>query len=310
MLNNIFIFAVSMFLVIKGAAIATKYSAKLAEGFNMSKYVLAFIIVSIISILPEAFISINSALVGIPSFGISTLFGSNVADLTLIFAIIVIVAQRGVKVESKILKNIYTYPLILLLPLILGLNGHYSRFDGAALIIAGLVFYYMAFKNASETNVIKIKDGENRTKSILYLIGSLVMLLIGAHFTVSSAVDIASILKINPILIGMLLVGLGTTLPELFFSLKAVKKEDDDLAIGDILGTVLADATILVGIMALINPFAFSTKIIYVTGLFMVGASIMTFHFMRSGQTLSKKEGYYLLSYWLVFVLVEFLVNR
>jgi cation:H+ antiporter len=136
------------------------------------------------------------------------------------------------------------------------------------------------------------------------------MLLIGAHFTVSSAIDMATLLKISPVLIGILLISLGTTLPELFFSLKAVKKEDDDLAIGDILGTVLADATILVGIMALINPFAFSTKIIYVTGLFMVGASIMTFHFMRSGQTLSKKEGYYLLSYWLVFVLVEFLVNK
>lgn len=99
-------------------------------------------------------------------------------------------------------------------------------------------------------------------------------------------------------------------MPELFFSLKPMKKKDDSLAIGDILGTVLADITIVVGILALVSPFFFPQKIIYITGMFMVAALFVLFHFMRSGRTISKKESYSLFAFWLVFVFVEFVVNN
>lgn len=107
----------------------------------------------------------------------------------------------------------------------------------------------------------------------------------------------------------MLVVSLGTTLPELFYSLKSVKKEDDELAVGDILGTVLADATIVVGIIAFINPFHFPIKIIYVTGCFMMLASFILVNFMISGKTISKKEGYLLFIFWITYVITELIVN-
>ena len=107
----------------------------------------------------------------------------------------------------------------------------------------------------------------------------------------------------------MLIIGVGTTMPELFFSLSAVKKNHDSLAIGDILGTVLADATIVVGILSLISPFSFPLKIIYSTGIFMVLSSFLLFYFMRSGKTITKKESYLLFSFWLIFVFVEIILN-
>ena len=136
------------------------------------------------------------------------------------------------------------------------------------------------------------------------------LLLVGSHFTVTSAVALAQALYITPILIGMLVVGLGTTMPELFFSLKAIRRKDDGLAIGDILGSVLADATIVIGILALISPFFFPVKIIYVTGIFMVTASFVLLNFMRSERVLSKKEGYLLLAFWLLYVIVELTLNK
>src|SRR3989338_8821379 len=110
MLNNLFIFIVSLFLVIKGATFAPKYATRLAESFRLSRYTIGFIVVAIISILPETFIGINSALAGAPSFGLGVLFGSNIADLTLVFTAIIFFAGRGVKVESKILKKQSAYP--------------------------------------------------------------------------------------------------------------------------------------------------------------------------------------------------------
>ncbi|HLP86544.1 MAG TPA: sodium:calcium antiporter [Candidatus Paceibacterota bacterium] len=315
MLENLFIFVVSAFLIIKGATLSTKYAFQIADSFKISKYVVGFIIVAIISIIPETFVSINSAIAGVPSLGLGTLFGSNIADLTLVFVIIILIAGRGIKVESKILKNNTVYPFFLLIPIVLGLDGYYSRWEGLGLIIAGVIFYYMAFKNGENKQNVNspvTTEKSNRSdssKNIWMLIFSLAMLLIGSHFIVTSTVSIATAIGISSVVLGMLVLGIGTTMPELFFCLSAVKENHDSLAIGDILGTVLADATIVVGILALISPFAFPRKIIYITGMFMVVSAFMLFYFMRSGKLLSKKESYLLFFFWAMFVFIEVLMN-
>jgi cation:H+ antiporter len=310
MLDSIFILAVSLILVIKGATLATQHAAVIAEGFQLSKYTVGFIIVAVISILPETFISINAALSGEPAFGLGLLFGSNVADLTLIFAILVFVAGRSLQVEGKILKSHAAYPFILLLPLVLGFNGHYSRLEGLALIIAGAVFYYLALRNGADHTAPAQEVHGKKGRHWILLIASLALLLVGAHFTVSSAVDLAHLIGISPVLIGMLIVSLGTTMPELFFSLKAMRRRDDSLAVGDLLGTVLADATIVVGIIALITPFAFPKEIVFVTGAFMIMSSFMLFYFMESGRRITNKEARLLFFFWVMFVIIGFFVNQ
>lgn len=308
MTNDLFILAAALFLVGKGATLATRYAALLARHFRLSKYAIGFIIVAVISILPETMIAVNAALEGIPSLGLGTLLGSNIADLTLIVAIIVFFARRGLSIEGKIVKNHLVYPLMLLLPVVLGLNGHYSRLDGLALIIAGGVFYYLALRDGTDgTLPVPKRDGWRRSFFMLLL--SMAILLTGAHFAVIAAEALASDLGVSVVLIGMFVIGLGTTMPELFFSLRSVRKRDDSLALGDILGTVLADATVVVGLLALIQPFDFPHRIIYVTGMFMVAASFVLFRFMKTGHVISKKEASVLFLFWLTFVCAELVVN-
>lgn len=309
MILNLVIFCISLFLVIKGATLSTKYATGVAESFGLSKYVVGFIIIAIISILPETLITINSGLTGNPSFGLGTLLGSNVADLTLVFVITVAVAKRGIKIESKIIKNNVIYPFILLLPIILGMDGSYTRLEGVILILIGLIFYFLAIRGGLTENAEGLVPKSNKYKNSFYLLLSMVILLVGAHFTVTSATGLAENIGISPIFIGMFVVGLGTVIPELLFSVKAIKKNDDSLAVGDLLGTVLADATIVVGLLALITPFNFPVKIIYVTGVFMVMASFLLFYFMRSGKTLTQKESFMLFMFWVLFVLIEVALN-
>jgi cation:H+ antiporter len=308
--KDIFIFFVAIAMVLKGATMATKYAVHLAQSFKLSKYTIGFIVIAIISVLPETFIALSSSVQGVPSFGLGMLFGSNIADLTLVFAAIILLTGRSLKVESKILKNHNIYPFLLFLPLVLGFDGYFSRPEGLTLIIAGGIFYYLSLKNGMVERTISLTDGSNRFKNSMMLLVSMAILLVGSHFIVTSASSFAYYLGINPILVGMLIVGLGTTIPEFFFSLKSARRQDDSLAIGDILGTVLADATVVVGILALLNPFFFPPRIIYVTGVFMLIASLVLFHFMRSGRTLSKKESYWLIIFWLIFVIVEFIANK
>jgi cation:H+ antiporter len=306
MLNNLFILAASLALVVKGATMATTYAEKLSQSLPISRYAVGFIIVAIISILPETLIGVSAAINNTPEFGLGVLFGSNVADLTLVFAVILFFAGRGLKIESRILKNRAIYPALLALPLVLGFDGFYSRAEGLALIIAGIAFYYLTLRDSSSDEPIPDEAKNDRAKNTFFLLVSMAMLLVGAHFTVGSATAVATLAGVSPILIAMLVVGLGTTMPELFFSLQSVKEKDDSLAVGDLLGTVLADATIVVGILALIHPFAFPISIIYLTGGFMVLASFILFRFMRTGHTLTTHEGNLLFTLWVVFVFVEF----
>lgn len=308
MLTESFIFCASMFVVIKGATLATKHATNLAESYRLSKYVVGFLVVAVISILPETIISLNAALDGVPEFGLGMLFGSNIADLTLIFAIIIFATGRGLKVESHILKNRFVFPAVLMLPLLLGTDGYYSRIDGLVLIIVGGVFYYLALRGGID-ETLPVPNGEGRWWHVVKLLGSMFLLLVGAHFTVESAVAISSGLGISPILVGMLVVGLGTTMPELFFGLKAANRRESPLVFGDLLGTVLADATVVIGLLALVSPFNFPIRIVYVTGVFMVLASVLLFYFMKTGRFLSRREAYILLGFWATFVVVELMYN-
>ncbi len=302
MLSLLFL-ALSLFLVIKSAVYAMKYATRVSESMHLSKHLVGFVIVAIISALPETFISISSVIQGTPSLGVGTLFGSNVADLTLCFAIILFASRHNIKIESRILKMNIFYVFTLLIPIIFGLDGHYSRIEGIVLILAGLSFYaHMLQNNPSET---PRKRQNFSWKYIAYLVISLAALLLGAHFTVHFGVELANTLNVNPILIGLLIVGLGTTLPETFFSISAVRNNQDSLALGDILGTVMTDATIVVGIMALIQPFAFDKRIVYVTGFSMISASILLFRLMKSGRVLTKAEGYILILFYGIFVASE-----
>jgi len=311
MILQILIFAVSIFLIIRGATLSTRFSGRIAKSFNLSNYVVGFLIVAVISITPEAFVAINSAISGVPSMGLGTIFGSNIADLTLVFAIVVLVAGRSLKIESKILKSNLIYPFFFLIPIALGIDGAYNRGEGLCLIIAGVIFYYLAFHQSQEgeEKKSKIKFDKKIKKDILYFVLSLLVLLVGSHFIVESGVKIAEYLTISPAVIGLFFIGLGTVIPELLFSISAVKKDQDSLAIGDLLGTVLADATILVGLIAFIKPFEFPIKIIYIAGIFMFAAAFMLYYLMRSGKILSKREGYLLILFWLIFVLMEVTIH-
>ena len=176
------------------------------------------------------------------------------------------------------------------------------------LIITGAIFYYLAFRSGFSRPPARTPT-DHRGKNFFFLLLCMAVLLGGSYFTVTSATTLAGNLGINPVLIGMLIVGIGTTMPELLFSLESVRQRDEALALGDVLGTVLADATVVVGILALINPFSFPQKIIYITGTFMVFSAFLLFSFMRSGRILSKKEGGLLFAFWVLFAFVEFFLH-
>jgi cation:H+ antiporter len=306
MIDTFFIFAFALFLVIKGATLATKYASRLASDLNLSKYTVGFIVIAVISVLPEAFIAITAAVNGVPTLGLGTLIGTSFADITLILGLVTVIAGRGMKIENRIISRNRGYPFLILLPLILGWDGQYTRVEGAVLFIAGAVFYFLAF--SSEKNIrykVSFALVKEKALTVFLLLAAMGVLLLGSHFAVVAGSALASGLGVKPILIGLLVLGLGTTMPELFFAIKSMKHKEDSLAMGDILGTVLVNVTVVLGVVIMIAPFSFEPSAMYIAGVFLIAASFILFSFMKSGRVLSRFEGQLLLVFWAFYVLVE-----
>jgi len=306
---HLLLLIIFLLILVKSAGFAIKYSSNLARIFRISEFIISFFIVSIISISPETTISIISALKGVPELGVSTLLGSNVADLTLVFGIVSLFSLKGIKVKSNVLKESMFYVVILAFPVIFGLNGYYSRIEGICLIALGILFFLtLSFENKRKAVINKTKN-TSAWKNLLLLVVSLIILIISAYYTVRFGQLFAVDLGIPSFLIGLTVISLGTCLPELLFSIKAVEKDHDGLALGDLLGTVLTDATIILGIVAVINPFSFNPVICYTAGIFMLVSSFVLMYFMKTGKILSKKEGVILILVYVLFLLISLFIK-
>ena len=142
MIINLLLFLIMLFLLIKSAEYSITYSSRLARSLRMSEFLISFFIVAVISVFPETTISIVSSLKGVPELGLGTLIGSNITDLTLVLGIVVLLSKRdGLTIQSKILRKDFVYLILLLLPVLLGFDAHFSRIDGLILIISCIIFF-------------------------------------------------------------------------------------------------------------------------------------------------------------------------
>ena len=304
--------ALLLFLLVgvgKSAAWAIHSASSLSRILGWSEFAISAAVITMISILPELLVSIVSTLNGVPSLALGTLLGSNVADLTLIFGLVTLLSRGEIKVESTFIKRDHIFLSFLLLPLILGFTGHYSRLDGALLIVGSVIFLYLILKERGAAMHHPNHLSRSALINGLTLAISLLVLAGATYYTVIYAEHIAGGLGVAPALIGLLVVALGTTLPELLFSIRAAQNAHSALALGDIWGTVIIDATLVLGIVALIHPFSFNPRLIILTGFFMLLAGIISLSFLRSGRTLIKSEGRLLLAFYAVFVIVEFILR-
>jgi cation:H+ antiporter len=309
-LLNFVLFLGSLLFFMRAAHYAIEYASQLACVLHFSDFVVSFFVVSVVSTLPEASISLIAALEGSPAFGLGTLLGSNVADLTLVMGLVAVYSAKGVHVDKGVVQKGSLYMLLLLLPFLLGFDGVFSRVDGLILVFAGFLFFFnLSLEDRTLAGSLRCVKDRMFAKDLLLLLASMAALLVGAHFTVVFGTAMALDLGIPPILIGLTLVSVGTCLPELVFSLTSVHSKHDGLALGDVLGTVVIDATIILGAVALLTPYSFDPLYVYVTGLAMFFAGVLAISSMRSGWILSRKEGLFLLACYVVFLIVELSVR-
>ncbi len=298
---------IGCFILIKSTDIIIRSINYLAKYFNISEFVIAFVLAGLATSLPELFIGIMSAIEKTGVLSLSNIFGSNIANLTLVLGLSVIVAKQFSSESRMVNRNLIYVFILVVYAVLLSLDGYVSRIDGIGLVVLFLLYNTILFFQSKE---YEKKAGWARKKKLikqvfLLLIG-IIVLIASAHVVVQSSIKLAEIIKTSIFLVGLILVALGTSLPEFIFGLRSFKTDHKDMVLGGILGSVASNATIVLGITAIISPIMIkNTSILFTSAIFMIASYIIFSILTKTGKKLAWQEGLMLLLFYVIFIIIQ-----
>jgi cation:H+ antiporter len=261
------LFVIGFVLLIKGANLLVDGAASIAKKLKVSSIVIGLTIVAFGTSAPELIVNIFAAIQNNAEIAIGNILGSNIANILLILGISAIIYPITAK-KNTVLKEI---PFSLLAILVLGFMANdmlidgtgfsgITRIDGLVLLSFFVIFLYYTFGITKSDDDIVEEEIKvlSHGKSILFIVIGLVGLTIGGKWIVDGAVHIAEFFNLSQSLIGLTIVAVGTSLPELATSVVAAMKRQSDIAIGNIVGSNIFNIFFILGVTALIQPLPFS----------------------------------------------------
>jgi cation:H+ antiporter len=306
------LFVVGFVLLISGANLLVEGSASIAKKLNISSIVIGLTIVAFGTSAPELIVNIFASVQGNTEIAIGNILGSNIVNILLILGVSSIIYPLATK-ENTVWKEI---PLSLLAAILLGVmvndtlidGGTFSgltRIDGIVFIAFFIIFLYYTFgisKVSGENTDLEIKD-MSYMKSSLYIVGGLLGLVIGGKWIVDGAIKIAEGFNVSQSLIGLTVVAIGTSLPELATSAVAAYKKQSDIAIGNVVGSNIFNIFWILGFSAVINPLPFSKDSV-IDIIMTIVASLILFLIMFIGKkhTVERWQGVIMILIYIGYV--------
>ncbi len=327
----VLIFITSFFLLFWSGSRVVEGLMKIAKYLGWREFVVAFFVMAFAGTLPNLFVGINSALRGIPELSFGEIVGGNVVDMTLAVGLALLIGGKAFPIRSKMVQTstIFT-AVIAVLPLILILDGNLSRGDGVILLLAFALYIYWLFskeerfrrvynidsKKNEHRNIRRfiIERKESRTarqfksflKNLKLTLTSLVVLIFASWGVVQSVQMFSETLSVGLPIIGILLVGLGNALPETYFAILSARKGRTWLILGNLMGSVIVCATLVLGIVVLIHPIVnIDFSPFAIARIFLVISAVFFLVAVRTDKRISKKEAILLIAIYLAFLLSE-----
>lgn len=308
---NLVYFVLACIVLVISGIFLVKSLSKIAKFLRISEFSAAFIIMALATSLPELFVGISSALSGVPELSLGNVLGANILNLTLITGIIILISKE-IKTGKKIGKDAYFMLVGIFLIILLYVIGRsLSKIDGLILVAFFIVNSYRVLKKR-EKFPKKIKNGAERKNKFFYLLiflMALIGLLVSSNYVVRYASGIANDLNFPKIMIGLFLISIATTLPELVFGISASKLEHKEMGIGDQIGTIMANSTLILGIVAIISPIEVVFLPFLISAAFMFIAAFVFLTFLITGKKLERLEGISLILLYILFIIIQFFVK-
>ncbi|KAF6246941.1 sodium:calcium antiporter [Nitrosopumilus sp. b3] len=295
-----------------GAEWLVKGSIAISNRLGVSQLVIGLTVVAFGTSTPELAVSISSAMQGLSDVALGNVVGSNIVNIGAILGLSAIVSPIIVS-KSSIRKEVPIMIGISLLLLAIIIDGKIDFVDGALLVAGIFVFTWYGYRSSKKDTDIQtvpayqILEKNVFSKSIIFMIMGLGLLTGGSFLTVDNAVIIGASFGISELFMGLTLVAIGTSLPELITSIVAARKGHADLSVGNIVGSNIFNILAILGISSLISGITVSEKVLIDVGI-MIGFSLVLIPIMRSGFVISRKEGVLLVAGYVDYVI--FLLYR
>lgn len=339
MLVSLLLLVLGFVLLVKGADWFVDGASNLAKRFGIPQLVIGLTIVAMGTSAPEAAVSITAAVKGNADITIGNIVGSNILNILIILGLSSIVASLAVSAHT-LFRDIPFMIAVTLLLLFQGTDGSVGFLDGAVLSLLFIAYLGYLLRISIKKNRIQeprttltgqsdagecgrkasVPGQGERTKdltaasvqgkkaplwpSLLSTLAGLLMIVLGSHIAVDAATDLARLFGMSERFIGLTIVALGTSLPELFTSVSAAAKGNADIAIGNIVGSNIFNILFVVGVSAIITPVPFSAEF-YADMWTAVAAGVLLLLCSLKGRKLGRSGGILMLAgYALYFVLI------
>lgn len=289
--------------------------SRIARFLGWKEFIVAFFIMAFASSAPNLFLGVISAFQGIPELSFGDIMGGNLIDLTVVMAIAVFMSKKGIEAESRVVQSTAIFTAIFaLLPFFLATDGVLGRFDGFILILSYLLYSTWLFKKKERFTKVYEENVPTSFSFFLKNIGlitlAIVILFFSAQGIIKSAMFFADSFHMSIGLIGILIVGIGNAMPETFFSLISVKRGETWMILGNLMGGVVNTATMVLGIVTLIQPIVFVNFSPYlISRFFLIIATLVFLLTIRTGRKITKKEALFLLAIYIIFLIVRILTK-
>ena len=294
---------VGFFMLGKGADWFVEGAASIATRFGIPQLVIGLTIVAMGTSTPEAAVSLAAALKGSADITIGNVVGSNILNVLVILGVSAAITRLKVA-KSTIKIEIPFMIAVTALLYVQGLDGVVTLMDGALLaaVFGAYLFYlYIFTKQADPVEESEEVAGFPIGQAFLWTVAGLALIMTGSNVTVSAATEIATYAGLSERFIGLTIVALGTSLPELFTSVTAARKGNADIAIGNIVGSNIFNVLFVVGFSALITPVAFAKAFEFDMWV-ALGSSLALFLFVLPTKALERWGGFVMLASYTAYL--------
>lgn len=297
-------------LIIKASDVLIDSAKAIAIKFKVSKVLIALTIVAFGTSAPELAISFKSIMSDNGSIALSNIIGSSIVNVLLAIGLTAI--SYPIKIKKDTIKK--ELPILVLVTIVFTiiianglLNGYkhntLNTFDGLLLLLVFVIFiiYIVQSVRKVDRSYSQEKSKYGMIKSIIYLVISIVVIIFSADLLVDSAITISNNLGVSEKVITMVVIVIGTSLPEIFLTVASAKKKEHEMAIGNIIGTNIFNICIVMGLpIVIFNGFTIVDFDIIDIGVVLI-SSLLLYIFAKSEKTLSRKEGILMISIFLLY---------
>lgn len=301
MLLELFLLLLGIGFLVKGSDLLVDSTIRIAISMGVSAMVVGMTMVAMGTSLPELVVGVDSAIRGTGQVSLGNVIGANLANICLILGVAAII--RSIKVSPSVAReDIPLTAVFISVLLIMSLDGVLNLIDGCILVTLAAGYFYFVYARSKREGIIN-GDSQNKnnveTRDLLILITGIILVLSGGVLTVDAAIVLAEEMGISPYLIGVTIVALGTTLPELTTGAIASWKGQGDIALGNSLGSVNVNTLLVLGTASIIKPILVTEQIDIMIVLL---SCILLVPMILRGYRLSKWEGSFLILFYAVYI--------